>query len=172
MSELSFLHTQTHTCPLCTLCYNSFVFYSFRCCFFFSSILIKRCLLCCQGRFSRGGRRGGGRQRRWPRQEVVIRESKAIIKRGPRASGGQNTVVRGKREIGLGKNYVKWRNKTWALGEKSNVQERRGKGFGQSTDSRLKQRMRHVQHMDMKAWTLSLLSCLLTEPEQRGRMNA
>ena len=71
-----------------------------------------------------------GRQRHSPRQEVVIRQSKAVIKRRPRAIRRQNTVVRGKRQIGPEKkNHVKWKNKTWALGGEKKCTEAEGEGL-------------------------------------------
>lgn len=79
-------HTPTVSAYFVILLFAVFFFF-----IFLGSILLKRCLLCCQGRFSRGGGRATGRQRRSLRQEVVIRESKVIIKCGPRASPAQHT---------------------------------------------------------------------------------
>lgn len=95
--------------------------------FFSSSILIKHCLLCCQGHFSQGGGRTAGRQHLSPRQEAIIRESKAIIKRGPQAS---HSVTWGKREIWTETKSCREEKQNLSVGMKNgNEEERKGLSF-------------------------------------------
>lgn len=123
-------HTPTLSAYFVILLFSVFFFKKI-----FSSILLKRCLLCCQGRFSRGGGRATGRQRSFAEARSRNQGEQSYNQMWTSGkSCSKHRVVRGKRKIGLENKSCKVENIGFGREKKERTGEE-GKGFSAHTES-------------------------------------